>query len=137
MNSLSCLAILLSSAAVHRQPTEGASETTEHRTLPLSGLVFLPPQRRFAFITLASFFILNLYIGVVFYQYQRLKLISETGSAVLTASQTVRQQASRGSGGSASGGGGSASGRPPPALHPPPLFSSRRATWRCCAPSSV
>ncbi|PSC71712.1 voltage-gated ion channel superfamily isoform A [Micractinium conductrix] len=42
----------------------------------------------FAFITLCSFFVLNLYIGVVFFQFQRLKLLSETGSAVLTATQT-------------------------------------------------
>ena len=28
-------------------------------------------------------------VGVVFFQYQRLKLLSETGSAVLTASQAV------------------------------------------------
>lgn len=42
----------------------------------------------FAFITLCSFFVLNLYIGVVFFQYGRLKSLSETGSTLLTASQT-------------------------------------------------
>ncbi|KAL4420689.1 hypothetical protein ABPG75_010345 [Micractinium tetrahymenae] len=42
----------------------------------------------FAFITLCSFFVLNLYIGVVFFQYQRLKSLSETGSTLLTAGQT-------------------------------------------------
>ncbi|PRW21007.1 voltage-gated ion channel superfamily [Chlorella sorokiniana] len=51
----------------------------------------------FTFITLCSFFVLNLcelvgtcftHVGVVFFQYQRLKLLSETGSAVLTAGQT-------------------------------------------------
>lgn len=43
----------------------------------------------FAYITLVAFFVLNLYVGVVFYQFQRLKMMSQTGSAVLTASQTV------------------------------------------------
>mgnify|MGYP007114743797 CR=1 FL=1 len=43
----------------------------------------------FAYITLVAFFVLNLYVGVVFYQFQRLKMLSQTGSAVLTASQTV------------------------------------------------
>ncbi|GAB4819675.1 hypothetical protein N2152v2_006721 [Parachlorella kessleri] len=42
----------------------------------------------FAYITLVAFFVLNLYVGVVFYQFQRLKMLSQTGSAVLTASQT-------------------------------------------------
>ena len=46
----------------------------------------------FAYITLVAFFVLNLYVGVVFYQFQRLKMLSQTGSAVLTASQTVRLQ---------------------------------------------
>lgn len=49
----------------------------------------------FAFICTCSFFVLNLTIGVVFYEFQRLKLLSETGSAVLTAGQMVCKLNSR------------------------------------------
>eukprot|EP00887_Chlorella_sp_A99_P007206 scaffold2.g7206.t1 len=42
----------------------------------------------FAFISLATFFVINLYVGVVFYQFTRLQMLSQTGSAVLTSAQT-------------------------------------------------
>lgn len=42
-----------------------------------------------AFILVCAFCLLNLYIGVVFYQFSRIKLLSQTGSAFLTLEQQV------------------------------------------------
>jgi hypothetical protein len=40
-----------------------------------------------AFITVCSFCLLNLYIGVVFYQFSRIRLLARTGSVFLTEKQ--------------------------------------------------
>lgn len=43
-----------------------------------------------AFIMVCAFCLLNLYVGVVFYQFSRIRLLSQTGSAFLTSQQQVR-----------------------------------------------
>ena len=40
-----------------------------------------------AFIAFCSFCLLNLYIGVVFYQFSRIRLLAQTGSAFMTPDQ--------------------------------------------------
>lgn len=42
------------------------------------------------FIMICAFCLLNLYVGVVFYQFSRIRLLSQTGSAFLTDHQQVR-----------------------------------------------
>lgn len=41
------------------------------------------------FIMMCAFCLLNLYVGVVFYQFSRIRLLSQTGSAFLTDHQQV------------------------------------------------
>ena len=43
-----------------------------------------------AFIMVCAFCLLNLYVGVVFYQFSRIRLLSQTGSAFLTSNQQVK-----------------------------------------------
>lgn len=45
-----------------------------------------------AFIMVCAFCLLNLYVGVVFYQFSRIRLLSQTGSAFLTSHQQVKLQ---------------------------------------------
>jgi hypothetical protein len=48
----------------------------------------MPEQRRFVgFIFICAFVLINLFVGVIYAQFTRIRLISTTGSAFLTSEQ--------------------------------------------------
>ncbi len=57
--------------------------TIRNNTLP--SLLF--PPRFFGFIVVCAFTLLNLYVGVIFSQFSKIRMMSETGSAFLTSDQ--------------------------------------------------
>ena len=44
-----------------------------------------------AFVVVCAYTLLNLYVGVIFNQFSRIRTLSQTGSAFLTQKQQVRE----------------------------------------------